>query len=270
MNTPPRTPPSTLPPAVPMPATRPARRRRALTAGLGGASAATLLALSAVTAAPALAHDQLLTTAPEADTTVTTAPSDLTLTFSGNLISGQGIQNLVTVTDEAGHQWQDGDAGVTGPELTSALCEGMPNGEYDVAYRVVYSDGHSEAQQYSFTLDDPAAPQTGAPEDCGVPNPDAPVSSDGEDPTSAATASTPGSTNGAVTASGAATADAGAAASDSASTDATAESTPAGLSAWVWAVGIGGIVIVAAAMALVFRRVRAIDGRAGGHRDAED
>ncbi|MCY1159566.1 MAG: copper resistance protein CopC, partial [Citricoccus sp.] len=176
---------------------RPAGRRRAPGRGLGGVTAAALLALSAATAAapPALAHDQLLSTTPEAGATVTAAPDELSLTFSGNLITGQGIQNLVTVTDEAGHQWQDGAAQVAGPGLTSALCEGMPNGDYDVAYRVVYSDGHSEAKQYGFTLEDPSAPDAAAPQDCGVPNPDAPVSS-GEGPTAAGAASPDGATGG--------------------------------------------------------------------------
>ncbi len=270
MNTPPRTPESTLPPAGPAPATRPARRRRALSAGLGAASAATLLSLSAVLAAPAHAHDQLLSTTPEAGATVTTTPDELSLTFSDDLITGQGIQNLVTVTGEAGHQWQDGEAQVAGPALTAALCEGMPKGDYDIAYRVVYSDGHSEAKQYSFTLDDPSAPQTGAPEDCGVPNPDAPVSS-GQTPTSA----------------GAGTAGAGSGgeqdpptldtpaplASDQggepAQPEAASAADPAGVPTWVWVVGVLGVLIVAAAMVLVFRRAQAIDHPAGDHPGSE-
>jgi copper resistance protein C len=273
---------------------RPAGRRRSLRRGLGGVSAAALLALSGatVTAAPALAHDQLLSTTPEAGATVTAAPAELSLTFSGNLITGQGIRNLVTVTDEAGHQWQDGAAQVSGSELTSALCEGMPNGDYDVAYRVVYSDGHSEAKQYGFTLEDPEAPDTAAPQDCGVPNPDAPVSS-GEGPMSAGAGSSHGSTGGVAPANpgddgtgtdGAPGATAGAepapatAAPDTAdpadgpTAEATsdADQTATGaVPAWVWVIGILGVLIVAAAVVLVFRRAQAIDGPAGGHPGSE-
>jgi methionine-rich copper-binding protein CopC len=270
---------------------RRAGRRRALGRGLGAVTAAALLALSAatVTAAPALAHDQLLSTTPEAGSTATTAPDELSLTFSGNLITGQGIQNLVMVTDEAGHQWQDGAAQIAGPELTSALCGGMPNGDYEVAYRVVYSDGHSEAKQYGFTLDDPAAPDTATPQDCGVPNPDAPVSSR-EDPTSAGAGSSAGSTGGVAPASPGGGTDGTAGAepspasldtpapmatdqgSDPAQAGATsdaAETATVGVPTWVWVVGILGVVIVAAAVVFVFRRARAIDGPAGGQRGSE-
>lgn len=265
--------------------TRPAGRRRALGRGLGGVTAAALLALSTatVTAAPALAHDQLLSTTPEAGATVTATPAELSLTFSGNLITGQGIRNLVTVTDEAGHQWQDGAAQVAGPQLTSALCEGMPNGDYDVAYRVVYSDGHSEAKQYGFTLEDPAAPDTAAPQDCGVPNPDAPVGS-GQGPTSAGAASSDGSTGGVVpanpgddgagaepapgTTAASATADPAGGQATEATSDA-AESATGAVPTWVWVIGILGVFIVAAAVMLVFRRARAIDGPSDGRPGSE-
>jgi methionine-rich copper-binding protein CopC len=232
----------------------------------------------------------LLSTTPEAGSIATTAPTEVSLDFSGNLISGQGIQNLVTVTDEAGHQWQDGDAQVAGPALTSALCEGMPNGDYEVDYRVVYSDGHSEAKKYGFTLDDPAAPETGAPQDCGVPNPDAPVSSD-QDPTSAGAGSTDaatGATTGASSGTEPAPATATAPAADATdpagtpTTEATTESTgiASDVPTWVWVVGVLGVLGVAAAVAFVFRRARAIDrpdidrpdidGPAGGRPGSED
>ncbi len=181
----------------------------------------------------------------------------------------------MTVTDEDGHQWQDGEAEVTGPSLTAALCEGLPNGEYTVDYRVVYSDGHSEEKGYEFTLEDPAAPESAAPEDCGVPNPDAPVSSDaspGEDGTGADGAGTAtdgagspaedGGTAATDPATTAATAEPGTAATDPASGEATAENSqaPAGpVAGWVWPVAIGGVLVVVVAMLMVFRKARAID-----------
>jgi copper resistance protein C len=275
------------PAAGPAAGTHPAGPRRSRGRGLGGAAAAALLALAAATAtaAPALAHDQLLSTAPAADSTVATAPDELSLTFSGNLITGQGIQNVVTVTDEAGHQWQDGDAQVAGPELTSALCEGLPNGDYDVSYRVVYSDGHSEAKQYGFTVDDPAAPDTAVPQGCGVPNPDAPVSS-GQTPTPAGTGSPAGATGGGAPADPGNDDGAGAGAepapatldtpaplagdqSDAADAEAASAADQAGVSAWVWVVGILGVLLVAAAVVFVFRRARAIDGPSGGRPGSE-
>ncbi|REE04106.1 copper resistance CopC family protein [Citricoccus muralis] len=250
-------------------------RARGIGAGTAALSAAALLALA--TATPAAAHDQLLSADPAVGTAVLEAPAEIGLEFSGNLTTGQGIQNLVTVTDEDGHQWQDGEAQVTGPSLTAALCEGLPNGEYTVDYRVVYSDGHSEEKGYEFTLEDPSAPESGAPVDCGVPNPDAPVSSDATPGDAGAagagvatdgagsTAGTGGAadaTDSATTATTVATAEPGAAAADPASGEATAEDSqaPAGpVAGWVWPAAIGGVLVVVVAMLMVFRKARAID-----------
>lgn len=234
--------------------TTPQPPRRPVRTGAAAFSAAALLALA--TAGPAAAHDQLLSASPAAGTAVIETPSELNLTFSGNLITGEGISNVATVTDENGHQWQDGDPEVSGPELSAALCEGMPNGEYAVSYRVVYSDGHSEEKSYDFTLEDPGAPEEGAPEDCGVVNPDAPVSSDataqGTDP-SAGTGATTGATTGE---------------GDDPTQEAgepTAEDhqDPAAVPGWVWAAAIGGVLVVVVAMLVVFRKAKAIGTGSG-------
>ncbi|NUL45916.1 copper resistance protein CopC [Cellulosimicrobium funkei] len=254
------------------------QRARGLGAGTAALSAAALLALA--TAAPAAAHDQLLSADPEAGTAVLEAPAEVGLEFSGNLTTGQGIQNLVTVTDEDGHQWQDGEAQVTGPSLTAPLCEGLPNGEYTVDYRVVYSDGHSEEKSYEFTLEDPAAPESAAPVDCGVPNPDAPVSSDATTDDAEAGASDAGATTdgaGSTADAGgsadvtdettAATAEPGTAAAAPASGEATAEDSQAPaapVAGWVWPAAIGGILVVVVAMLMVFRKAKAIDAGSTG------
>jgi hypothetical protein len=254
------------------------RTARGIGAGTAAVSAAVLLAVA--TATPAAAHDQLLSATPAAGTAVLEAPAEIGLEFSGDLTTGQGIQNLVTVTDEDGHQWQDGAAQVAGPNLTAAVCEGLPNGEYTVDYRIVYSDGHSEEKDYEFTLEDPAAPESAAPEDCGVPNPDASVSSDatpGEAGTDGAgAAADDGGTTAtdakdpATTATTAATAGPGTAATDPASGEATAEDSqaPAGpVAGWVWPAAIGGVLVVVVAMLMVFRKARAIDAGSSSRGD---
>ena len=239
--------------------TRNTPSRRARRAGVAALSAAGLLALA--TAAPAAAHDQLLSATPEAGTAVIETPGELSLTFSGNLITGEGITNAATVTDEDGHQWQDGDAVVSGPELSADLCEGMPNGEYQVDYRVVYSDGHSEEKGYAFTLEDPSAPEQAVPEDCGVVNPDAPVSSDATAEDASTGAGTDASASAEPGSSGAATADA-----SPESGEATAQDSQAPASAvpgWVWAAAIGGLLVVVVAVLMVFRKAKGIDAGPG-------
>ncbi|MGM7671204.1 copper resistance CopC family protein [Microbacterium sp. A93] len=249
------------------PSARSWRRRHAGApwAGAAAVSAAALLALA--TASPASAHDQLLSASPAAGTAVIKTPSELNLTFSGNLITGEGISNVATVTDENGHQWQDGEAAVSGPELSAALCEGMPNGEYAVSYRVVYSDGHSEEKSYDFTLEDPSAPEEGVPEDCGVVNPDAPVSSDAtaQDSSTDDGASATAGTGGTSATEPAPSGSAAGTATDSTTQDpgeATAEGSQAPAAAvpgWVWAAAIGGVIVVLLAMLMVFRKAKGID-----------
>src|SRR5699024_12693891 len=89
-------------------------------------------------------------------------------------LDGEGLTNLICDTDDQGNQWQDGDVTVEGYELAVPLCEGLPQGDYTVTYRVVYSDGHTGEEGFSFTNADPDAPESGSPEDCGE------VSDDGE------------------------------------------------------------------------------------------
>ena len=67
--------------------------------------------------------------------------------------------------------WASVVAGSAAPEGAGSapLCADLPRGEYDVAYRVVYSDGHSEERSLEFTVEDPQAPAPGtAPSGCGV------------------------------------------------------------------------------------------------------
>lgn len=205
------------------------------------------------TAAPAAAHDQLLSAEPADGTTLEAAPQELLLTFSGSLITGQGIQNLVRVTDASGNQWQDGDASVTGPTLSAQLCSGMPNGEYDVAYRVVYSDGHSEEKQYAFTVEDPDGPDTGAPADgCGVtaagaPGSDSPTAAASPSPTTATSGSAEASPDAAETPE-----DSDTVAEDQAGQDAGA------VPAWVWAMGFGGVAVVVLGLVVAIRRAKSL------------
>lgn len=113
------------------------------------------------------AHDVLTESTPERDSTVETTPTEIRLQFSGQPLDGQGLTNLIRLTDEQGNQWQDGEVAVEGYDLAIPTCEGMPKGDYTVAYRVVYSDGHTGEESFSFTNADPNAPEEGAPQDCG-------------------------------------------------------------------------------------------------------
>lgn len=127
----------------------------------GGALRSALLAVTAAAAcsllwtAPASAHDTLLAASPEADEVLDQSPEAITLEFSGDgLTTGETITNTILLRDANGENWE-GETEVEGSTMSTELPEPLPNGEFDVVYRVVYSDGHSEEHSYSFEIADP-------------------------------------------------------------------------------------------------------------------
>lgn len=111
--------------------------------------------LSVVWAAPAAAHDTLLSASPEADEVMDHSPEEIVLEFSGaGLTTGEAITNAILLRDANGENWE-GETQVEGSTMFTELPETLPNGEFDVVYRVVYSDGHSEEHSYSFEVADP-------------------------------------------------------------------------------------------------------------------
>jgi methionine-rich copper-binding protein CopC len=124
----------------------PLRSRHALGVALAGL----VLALIALvwTAAPASAHDELLSSDPAAGTTVDELPAAITLSFSAELLS-DGSSTVVQVTDAAGSALVDGAPIVDGAVVTQPLTSGSA-GTVSVAWRVVSSDGHPISGEFSF------------------------------------------------------------------------------------------------------------------------
>lgn len=128
----------------------------------------------------AVAHDELISSTPEAQEQLDNAPEEVSLTFSGNLTTGQGIPNIILVRDANDENWTDGEAEVDGRTISVPVKEGMPDGEYRVSYRVVYSDGHPEEKMYTFTLGEQQATSESEEEPAtSVPNPDTEESDSG-------------------------------------------------------------------------------------------
>lgn len=107
-------------------------------------AAALLAALLAATglalwqASPALAHDELVGYSVEADVSTGTARS-LTLSFSDEIMD---VGTEIVVTGPDGTDGTDGAPEVSGRDVTQHLAAPLAEGEYDVAWRVVSSDGH--------------------------------------------------------------------------------------------------------------------------------
>lgn len=138
-------------PHTPTSCTSTSGRRRAGRITALSATAALGLAVTTM-AAPAWAHDSLISSSPEADAVLQDSPEEITLEFSGGgLTTGDAITNIIQVSDEEGENWE-GETEVEGSTMSTELPEELPGGDYTVAYRVVYSDGHAEEQSFGFEV----------------------------------------------------------------------------------------------------------------------
>lgn len=207
-----------------------ARRRSTTPVAL----AAALLSAFLILVAPlsASAHDSLLASSPEADGTVDTLPSALTLTFSAKLIDGEGATEVV-VTDASGASVTDGPATVDGAIVTQPLVAEAAAGTYRVVWKIVSSDGHPTSGEFSFTVANSSVTE---------PPVETPETTPSTAQTVSPTAETP-------TPSPVATPDEGSSASN-----------------WIWLLAILGILVIVVAVVIAF----ALRGRRTGTEDAAD
>ncbi|AND15617.1 copper resistance CopC family protein [Rathayibacter tritici] len=115
-------------------------------------SAAVIGLLSSITvAAPASAHNYLVSTTPAADSTVTEQPGALELTTNDDLLvlGTDGTAAALRVVGPDGLYYGDGCVAVVGPEASMPLELGVA-GHYEVTWQVVSTDGHPVSGQYAF------------------------------------------------------------------------------------------------------------------------
>lgn len=117
------------------------------------------LVAGALTAAPAGAHDSLVSSDPADGAVLGAPPAAVTLEFSGEVIP-TGTQ--VVVTDASGAPVDAGAPEVVGTQVVAALPADLPAGAYTVAWRVVSSDGHPIEGTLGFTLEGAASPSPSA------------------------------------------------------------------------------------------------------------
>ncbi|WP_106179442.1 copper resistance CopC family protein [Prauserella shujinwangii] len=118
-------------------------RRAALIAGL---AALTLLGV----AAPASAHNVLISSDPAEGDRLATAPRQVTLTFDQE-VQDAGT-NEVAVTGPEGGRWAEGPVRVDRNVVTAPLRPLGPAGEYVIGFRILSADGHSVSDEIRFTL----------------------------------------------------------------------------------------------------------------------
>ncbi|MDF2993541.1 MAG: copper resistance protein CopC [Microbacterium sp.] len=123
---------------------------KATAAGIALAVAVALaLALALAHATGARAHEVLIASSPRAGAVLDSGPSDITLTFSGPLLEGGAA---VAVSDSDSRDWVAESPVVEDLTATVELDGPLPDGEYDVLWRVVSSDGHPISGAFTFEV----------------------------------------------------------------------------------------------------------------------
>ncbi|MFW0770428.1 copper resistance CopC family protein [Arthrobacter koreensis] len=142
---------------------RQARTRASLLA------AALLAAFAAVLflAAPAHAHDELVSSNPADGAVLDAAPSEIELVFSSELMD---LGNQVIVEDSAGTNLAESEPVLTRETLVQSV-PALEAGDYKVNWRAVSSDGHPITGTFSFTVNGPAGenPSPAATESAAAP-----------------------------------------------------------------------------------------------------
>lgn len=113
--------------------------------------------LGAVPAAPASAHDELLSSDPAEASVVEALPSRAVLVLSGEVRK----VNAVTVTGPDG-EVANGEATFRGSEVRQNLWAG-PDGDYVLAYDVVSADGHQVTGEVHFEVGPVSGPTSEEP-----------------------------------------------------------------------------------------------------------
>lgn len=115
--------------------------------------AAALLGAAVLTALPILpagAHDELTAVRPEPGSVLTTAPEEVELSFSGEVVD---IGHQVRVTDSEGASVTDGPPEPAGNRVVQPLADtGGGDETYDVVWRVVSGDGHPIEGSFSYDV----------------------------------------------------------------------------------------------------------------------
>jgi hypothetical protein len=118
-----------------------------------------------VGALPATAHDYLVSSDPANGSTVTTAPTAVTLTFDAAVLGTGNGATVLAVTGPGGKHYETGCPVVKNDDLSAPVRLG-PAGTYTATWRIVSSDGHPVSDSISFRY----APAAGAAASAGAAN----------------------------------------------------------------------------------------------------
>jgi len=134
-----------------------------------------------VAAAPASAHNWLVSTVPAENETLTSLPERFGVTTNDVLLdlTGEGSGNALQIEGPDGRQlfYGDGCSTLDGVSLWTKAALGAP-GEYQLLYRIVSADGHPVSGSIPFQWQ----PAAGQPQSPGSPTPPACGEATGQSP----------------------------------------------------------------------------------------
>lgn len=100
---------------------------------------------------PAYAHDQVTNQTPTAGEHFDSAPDEVALTFTGEPLP---VGAIIMVVDAEGESWEEGEPTFSGFTATQQLKSPLPDGNYQVRWRIVSSDGHPISESFLFSVGD--------------------------------------------------------------------------------------------------------------------
>lgn len=108
-----------------------------------------VIAGTMVPLAPAYAHDQIVSQDPAAEQRLDVAPDTITLTFSAEPLD---VGSIIRIVDPAWTEWAEAASQIDGTSVVQPLQAGMPDGVYEVRWRVVSADGHPLSDSFRFLV----------------------------------------------------------------------------------------------------------------------
>lgn len=140
------------------------RRHRPLRTSLLTAVTAGVLLFAAPI--PASAHDEFVSSSPEAGSTIPTSPTEITLSFSAELLTDPGSA-VIDVIDTAGQNIAVDPPAIDTVTATQRLSPDPTSGLITVRWKVVSSDGHPISGEFNYTVEattiDPTPGATATP-----------------------------------------------------------------------------------------------------------
>ncbi|MCM3520712.1 copper resistance CopC family protein [Curtobacterium sp. P97] len=108
-------------------------------------------------AAPASAHNYLVSSTPKVGGTLTELPDRFDITTNDRLLAIGGSDSgfAFRVIGPDGRYHEDGCVSVDGPSMTTKAALG-DSGKYEVEWQIVSADGHTVSDRYDFTWKAPA------------------------------------------------------------------------------------------------------------------